>query len=47
MFKTSGLITATANQALVRRTLGRLEHVAGVVSVRSPFAPGASGQISS
>jgi putative drug exporter of the RND superfamily len=47
VFKSSGLITATVNQVSVTRTLGRLSPVPGVVSVRSPFAPGASGQISS
>ena len=46
VFKTSGLITAPASQVWVTRTVGRLEHVADVVSVRSPFAPGASDQIS-
>ncbi|MFY9926669.1 MAG: MMPL family transporter [Streptosporangiaceae bacterium] len=46
VFRTSGPITAAANQARVRGTLARLGHVAGVVSVRSPLAPGASAQIS-
>jgi RND superfamily putative drug exporter len=46
VFKTSGPVGSAANRARVARTLGRLEHIAGVVSVRSPFGPGASAQIS-
>ncbi|HEX3713902.1 MAG TPA: MMPL family transporter [Trebonia sp.] len=47
VFATSGPVTAPASQARIAQTVGRLQHLAGVVSVRSPFAPGAAGQISS
>jgi putative drug exporter of the RND superfamily len=46
VFKTSGPISSAANRARVTRTLGHLEHITGVVSVRNPFGPGASAQIS-
>jgi RND superfamily putative drug exporter len=46
VFKTSGLITAAASQDRVNQTVGRLQRLAGVASVRGPFATGASGQIS-
>jgi RND superfamily putative drug exporter len=47
VFATSGPVTAPASQARIAQTVGRLQRLAGVVSVRGPFAPGAAGQISS